>query len=154
MCFTGLSQGYTHVPVYVSSVLHSQTSLRAATSRKICRSAPLCAKLAGIAVTSWPAASAALTRDSTTASARRAIMARVCSTSAQVGRANANGYVFVTKTLSTLAFASSAGSCRQLRLDNSCISVASHHILQLELNAPRPRRGFGVCFCFSNLCQH
>lgn len=62
-------------------------------------------------------------------------MARVCSTSAQVGGANANSYV-VHKTLSTLTFAGSAGSCRQLRVDNSCMFVASHHILQLKLNAP------------------
>lgn len=72
-----------HFPVFV---FHPQTSLQAATSRKTCRAAPLCVKQAGIAATWWPAASAARTPDSTTASVRRDTTARVCSTSAQVGQ--------------------------------------------------------------------
>lgn len=64
-----------------------QTSRRpqATTSTRTCRDAHLCVKQAKTAVTWWPAASVAHTLVSTTASARKDITARVCSTNAQVG---------------------------------------------------------------------
>lgn len=66
-------------------VSHPQTSLQAATSRRICHAAPLCAKQAKTAVTWWQAVGVAHTPDSMTASVRKDTTARVCSTNAQVG---------------------------------------------------------------------
>lgn len=77
-------------------VLRPQTSPPATTSRMTRPAAPRCVKRAETAATWWRAASAAHTRDSTTASARRATTARACSTSAQVGHIAARYFCFLS----------------------------------------------------------
>lgn len=123
-------------------VSHPQTSRRAATSRKTGRAAPRCAKQAATAATRWPAASAAHTPGSTTASVRRDTTARGCSTSAQVGHGAPSQLL--------------SHRPRLLSADKVCTCKATTEQLSVNNCKNRPnknQRGVAAVFLFLFTCR-